>query len=205
MAQHVYGVYLRPDTRTSVAITNVTLHVERQFGLVSAGAFPPHATLAGAIPSNAGPDKVIATLDPVIAGVQRFPVHNAGIAKHNIAIAYDINTHPDGTVNQPLTSLALAINDAFTPLAESADGYLVKPFVPEQFRAHLSLASHELQVNPGISAEVEEFIRELPFEPSSGFEARYITLYRFHSTNWAGHWWTDLTWDHLHTWELPPR
>ena len=41
-----YGVFLRPDPATSVAVTQITGQLRAQYGLVSAGAFPPHVTLA---------------------------------------------------------------------------------------------------------------------------------------------------------------
>lgn len=204
MADHLYGVFLRPDTTTAHAVTEITFHVQRQFGLVSAGAFPPHATLAGSVPSNHDTEAVVAALDPVLKGHPSFTVHNAGIARRRSTVTYDVNANPDGTVNQTLTTLAIDINRALEPLAETTEGYLVKTFVPENFHAHLSLASHELQVDPRLIPEVEEFIRELPYTPSATFPARYITLYRFHSDDWAGHWWNTLTWDRLHTWTLEP-
>jgi hypothetical protein len=36
-----YGVFFTPDARTSAAVTTITGLVRAQFGLVSAGAFPP--------------------------------------------------------------------------------------------------------------------------------------------------------------------
>src|SRR4051812_12431925 len=42
-----YGVFLVPDARTSAAITDITGYLQAQFGLVSAGRFPPHVTLEG--------------------------------------------------------------------------------------------------------------------------------------------------------------
>jgi SAM-dependent methyltransferase len=41
-----YGVFLTPDARTSAAVTTISGFIRAQFGLVSAGAFPPHVTLA---------------------------------------------------------------------------------------------------------------------------------------------------------------
>ncbi|XBH21011.1 2'-5' RNA ligase family protein [Jonesiaceae bacterium BS-20] len=202
MAQHLYGVFLRPDPLTAVAVTQITGQIKAQFGLVSAGAFPPHVTLAGSIPSNDNAQTVIAALDKFITEFPAFEVHNAGIKRHNVAIVFDVNDNADNSKNVPMTELALRINELLVPLAETTEGYLVKPFDPDKFRAHLSLASHELQTKTWVSDEVKEYVEELPFEPPTSFTARHISLFEFYSDNWAGHWWEDLTWDHLHTWKL---
>lgn len=41
------GVHLRPDARTCHAVTTATAQLRARYGFVSAGAFPPHATLVG--------------------------------------------------------------------------------------------------------------------------------------------------------------
>lgn len=202
MTPHVYGVFLRPDATTAVAISNVTFHVARQFGFVSAGAFPPHATLAGSVPLLAEPDEVVALLDPALRDRAGFPVHNLGIVKHATAITYEVDRMPDGRKNDELRELAVDVNAVLQPHAVPLDAHLVGEFAPDRFRAHLSLASHELQARPDLSDEVEEFIRALPFEPSPRFEARDVALYRFFSADWSRRWWEDLTWEHVRTWRL---
>lgn len=197
----VYGVYLRPDVRTSVAVSTITFHVERQFGLVSAGAYPPHATLAGSVPMVAGDAAVVAALDPVLIGRSQFPVHNAGIVTRSV-VAYDIDRLSDGTVNEPLRQLAIDVNAALAPLAVPLDGYLVKEFSAEHFNGHLSLASHELMVWPSRRPEIDAFIRAMDVTPSTDFTAEHVSMYRFRSDDWSGHWWTSLTWEHVHTWDL---
>ena len=49
--QFRFGVFLRPDPKTCAAVTQITSQLRAQYGLVSAGAFPPHITLAGSLPS----------------------------------------------------------------------------------------------------------------------------------------------------------
>ena len=57
-----YGVFLTPDARTSAAVTAVTGFVSAQFGLVSAGVFPPHVTLAGSLPLRVDEDELVAAV-----------------------------------------------------------------------------------------------------------------------------------------------
>ena len=57
-----YGVFLTPDARTSAAITMITGFVRAQFGLASAGAFPPHVTLAGSLPLRVDEDELVAAV-----------------------------------------------------------------------------------------------------------------------------------------------
>ena len=52
-----YGVFLRPDPLTCASVTRITGQLRAQFGLVSAGAFPPHATLAGSLPLAGPPEE----------------------------------------------------------------------------------------------------------------------------------------------------
>ena len=48
--QFRFGVFLRPDPKTCAAVTHITNQLRAQYGLVSAGAFPTHITLAGSLP-----------------------------------------------------------------------------------------------------------------------------------------------------------
>ncbi|MFK3672038.1 2'-5' RNA ligase family protein [Leifsonia aquatica] len=199
---NVYGVFLRPDTITAMAVSTVTFHVRRQFGLVSAGAFPPHATLAGSVPIGHEPARVVAALDPVIATTSAFVVHNRGIVTLRSAIVYDIDQNVDGTRNGPLHRLADDVNSALQPLTSPLEAKLVTDYDPARFHAHLSLASHELALHPEIAPDVNEFIREVPVAPSAAFVGSRVALYRFWSDGWDGNWWESLRWTQEHSWRL---
>jgi hypothetical protein len=203
MTEPVYGVFLLPDPATSAAVTSITLSVERQFGFVSAGRFPPHATLAGSVPIAAPPDAIVAALDPVLTDRAGFPVHHGGIVRHGAAVTFDVDCLPDGRRNTALAVLAADVNAALAPLAHAIDARLVAPFDPDRFRAHISLASHEMNTQPELAAQVEAFIRAVPAPavPPS-FPATHVALYEFRSDDWTGHWWETLIWRHLHTWRL---
>ena len=45
-----HGVFLQPEAQTSAAVTTITTYLRAQYGIVSAGRFPPHVTLAGSLP-----------------------------------------------------------------------------------------------------------------------------------------------------------
>ena len=94
------------------------------------------------------------------------------------------------------------MNAAIAPLTAYEPGEWTQPFQPERFWAHLSLASHDLSDRHDLRDEVEEYLRAIPMEVPATFMAEWITLFRFHSGNWNGDWWHDLTWQHVRSWKL---
>lgn len=205
MTEYTWGVYLRPDPITCMAIADITELCKRQFGIVSAAAFAPHATLAGAVPSDASAKDFIQILDPVLGNESAFAVYNAGIARRPDSVYYDIDRNEDGSVNGPLHRLATVVNETIAPLTAYQPGEWSQPFVPEKFWAHFSLASHDLRDRADLRDEVEAFIRALPIAYSQTFTAEYVTLFRFHSANWFGDWWQGLSWEHVKSWRLTQR
>lgn len=197
-----YGVYLRPDPLTCRAVVDLTDLLKKQFGIVSAAAFPPHATLAGAVPSDADEAHLIEALDPILRSTPPIPVHNSGIARHNVAVTFDVDRTISGAKNHAIKELAVAVNGALEPLRGHGEGFRMKPFDEDGFRAHLSLASHDLEELPHLRREVEAFLRALPHTAPSDFVADTVTLFRFHSSDWTGEWWKDLRWWHLRSWTL---
>ena len=99
--------------------------------------------------------------------------------------------------------LARAVDKAIEPLASPAPNPAEHRFDPATFQAHISLASHDLYVRPDLRGEVEEFVRGIPVTHPESFLGDTIALYRTRSDDWAGRWWRTLTWDHIHTWQLP--
>ncbi len=203
MTDYTWGVYLRPDPITCKAIADLTDLAKRQFGIVSAAAFAPHATLAGAVPSNASAEEFIDVLDPLLRSTPAFPVYNAGIGKMTTTIIYDIDRTQSGEKNIDLLNIATAVNEAVAHIAAYTPGEWTQPFDPATFHAHFSLASHDLRTRPDLAIEVEEFLRAIPMEVPHTFMADTITLFRFHSADWNSEWWHDLTWQHIRSWKLP--
>lgn len=202
LTEYTWGVYLRPDPITCKAVADLTDLTKRQFGIVSAAAFMPHATLVGAIPSTAEADDWIAALDPALTNRASFPVYNAGVTRAPDLVFFDIDKQENGGKNQDLLNLATDVSEAIRPVTAYQEGEWMTPFNPSTFHAHLSLASHDLKKRVDLRDEVEEYIRAIPVEFPSTFEAEYVSLYRFHSADWNAEWWRDLTWQHIKSWKF---
>lgn len=200
-----YGVYLRPDARTCRAVTVVTDQLRAQYGLVSAGAFPPHATLVGSQPFGRDVTEVVQALTTLLADRPAFDVHNAGVRGQGIGYVYDVAERPDGTLNQDFVQLAADVDAAVDPFRRTMDSPPSNDFLPEKWRAHLSLASHDLYGRPDLRDEVGAFIRDLDIDVPSGFRGDTVVLYRTASPDWSGRWWHTMTWEHVHTWTLTGR
>ena len=197
-----YGIYLRPDAKTCRAVTVITDQLRAQYGLLSAGAFPPHATLVGSQPFGFNENEVIAAVTALLAEREAFEVHNAGIRSPGMGYVYDVSQNADGTVNDALVSLARDIEATVERFRRPMNNPLPNDFVPELFRGHLSLASHDLYERPDLRDEVGEFIAELEVPVPTSFAGRTVVMYRTASPDWSGRWWKTMTWEHVHSWEL---
>ncbi|WP_086559279.1 hypothetical protein [Streptomyces africanus] len=197
-----YGIFLRPDPATCWAVTQVTFALNRQFGLVSAGAFPPHATLIGNLCTQATETELITVLDSVFENVTPFPVYNHGITRTGTgSYEYNVNLDASGNrPNEPLGRVADAVAKAVVPLSVPVDDFLVTPVADYRFAGHLALASHELAVDNRLSNEVGDFLAGLPLHAPESFAARWYSLFEFQA-DWSSHWWQNMSWRHLHSWE----
>ncbi|MFF5966462.1 2'-5' RNA ligase family protein [Streptomyces collinus] len=199
-----YGVYLRPDPATCAAVTAVTSQLRAQYGIVSAGAFPPHATLAGSRHITAPVQEIVAAVTRALAGARAFTVHNAGVRRQGVGLVYDVHHLADGiTPNPDFADLAALVDKAVAPLESAAPNPAANPFDEDTFRAHLSLVSHDMYVRPDLSEEVREYVDGLPVTFPQTFRGDRVSLYRTRSDDWTGRWWQTLTWEHVHTWRLP--
>jgi hypothetical protein len=197
-----YGIFLRPDAATCWTVTQVTHALNKQFGLVSAGAFPPHATLIGNLATRATEAELIAALDPVFHGVRPFPVYNSGITPGTSgSYGYNINLDAAGAKpNESLGRVAAAVAEAVAPLSDRVEDFLTPPVAEYRFSAHFGLASHDLSVDQSLSAQVGDFLAELPLQPPASFVARWYSLFTFRA-DWSGQWWHNMTWRHIHSWK----
>jgi hypothetical protein len=203
MSELRYGIFLRPDPATCWNVTQVTSALNRQFGLVSAGAFPPHATIIGNLATRAAESDIISALDLVFEEVQPLPVYNAGVVRTDAGtLIYDVDLDASGTQrNELLNRVAATVKEAVLPLSVPVGDHLVTPIVDYVFAGHLGLASHELTVDGGLCDEVEDFIAGLPVvPPPASFVARWYSLIEFRA-DWVGNWWEHLTWRHRRSWE----
>ncbi len=184
-----YGVFLRPDPRTCAAVTHITGQLRAQFGLVSAGAFPPHATLAGSLPLTGPPE-----LPPAAP----FTVRNHGLAWLNGGLVYDVH-------GPEIEQLAATVDAAVRPLLDSAPGLAADLYEPGRWRAHLSLGSHDLAARPDLHHEVEAYVRGLAVEVPAEFPAEVVAVYRLEHETWTGTWWRAMEWEHVRSLRLVSR
>ena len=134
-----YGVFLRPDPLTCWVQAQVNTALVQQFGVVSAAAFPPHATLVGNLRTDVGPDALAGLLEPVLDATAAFTVSNAGIVRLGGALVYDVHGDATGRPNRPLVALAEAVRDAVLAVSLPIDDHLVTPVEDAVFHGHLSL------------------------------------------------------------------
>lgn len=197
-----YGIFLRPDPATCWTVTQVTQALNKQFGLVSSAAFPPHVTLIGNLCTQATEAELTAALDPVFDSVRPFPVYNGGIGRSKPGTyVYNVNLDESGTKpNEPLGRVAGAVAKAVAPLSVPVDDFLVTPVAEYEFAAHLGLAGHDLVVDDHLSTEVGDFLTGLPLQPPASFIARWYSFFEFRA-DWSSHWWHHMTWRHIRSWE----
>ena len=189
-----YGVFLRPDPLTCAAVTRITWQLRAQFGLVSAGAFPPHATLAGSLPLAGPPEELLRALAPVAS----FTVRNHGLAWLNGGLVYDVH-------GPEMAQLAATVDAVVRPLLEPAPGLAADLFEPDRWYAHLSLGSHDLAARPDLHDEVEDYVRGLGVEVPDEFPAEVVAVYRLEHETWTGAWWRAMEWEHVRSLRLASR
>lgn len=198
-----YGVYLRPDAATCWAVTQITDALRRQFGLVSAGTFPPHATLVGNLATKISEVQLVRCLDPVFEGIEPFAVYNSGIERtRKNTFEYNVNLDSAGCLpNEALGKVARTVLEAVLPVSSPVEDTLTVSVEDYRFAGHLGLASHELGIDDRLSDEVGEFLEELPVVAPRSFTVRYFTLFEF-VAEWDTHWWEDLRWRHIKSWDI---
>ncbi|MEZ2388570.1 hypothetical protein AB6813_03285 [bacterium RCC_150] len=185
---------------TCWVLAQLNLVLKQQFGLVSAAAFPPHATLVGNLHTDVTQDELVKRLSPVFENAPLIEIHNTGLQRVGDCFLFNVHEDGQGHANLPLTEIADAVREAVMPVSVPVNDFLVAPVEEGTFWGHLSVASHDLLINPGLADEVGKFLAELPLTPPAAFRAEVYSLYEFNS-NWDSHWWQTLTWRHLKSWE----
>lgn len=197
-----YGIFLRPDPETCWAITQITHALQQQYGFVAALAFAPHATLIGNLNVDLTEEELVAVLDPVFADVAPIPIYNTGVQRtHKGTFEYNIDLDAAADKpNAPLRQIAADVKAAVLPLHLTHEDYLAPNVQDYTFAGHMGLASFELHIDNRLSDEVGEFIAGLPITAPASFVARWYTLFQFRA-DWSGHWWNDMPWRHVKSWE----
>jgi 2'-5' RNA ligase superfamily protein len=203
--QFRFGVFLRPDPKTCAAVTQITGQLRAQYGLISAGAFPPHVTLAGSLPVVVPLAELIQLIGFVLRRTPAFTVQNLGIRRlGDSALAYDVSTL-DGAPNRTFSDLAGAVDSVVRPLLGPSGSLPPDLYEPDRWMPHISLVSHELRIRADLRDEVEDYVNGLGVMPPASFTADTVTLYRFAHNTWTGSWWRDIRWEHVRSWRLSKR
>lgn len=196
-----FGFYLRPSYEMSRAQAELHDLFKRQFGLITAGAFMPHATVKGFFRSDATIAEMKAALDPVMAGRPPFTVVNNGpIAFGRSSIVLNVQQDEFGETNHALQSLHEDAFAALQPLVHSECRFTPVEGSGSMFFAHLTLV--QSLPREDFYDEVFAFARDAePIGPRR-FMAKYFHLYAFRSEDWEGNWGATLSWEMLHSWKL---
>ena len=158
--QFRFGVFLRPDPKTCAAVTQITGQLRAQYGLISAGAFPPHVTLAGSLPVVVPLAELIQLIGFVLRRTRSLPVQNLGIRRlADAAIAYDVSVL-DGAPNKSLNDLAGAVDSVVRPLVGPSGELAPDLYEPDRWMPHISLVSHEMRVRADLREEMQATMEE---------------------------------------------
>lgn len=199
-----YGFYLRPDLKTSIAISQMHRVLRAQYGLIAGGLFMPHATIKGFYKSEATPQEMIARLDKTLVGFKPFLVYNGGpILMGPRGVVTSWRDLPNGERNPGLDDIQDRAFEALLPLIPADCKFTaVDPRGkdgPKPFHAHITLAMADIE--PHMREEVLGFVKEGGMIGSGQFLANTYHLFRF-KADWQGAWWHTLTWELLHSWQF---
>lgn len=199
-----YALYLRPPFTMCSAVYQIHRLLERQYGLLAASRFMPHATIKGFFRTETHPDALREMLDDVFEERAGFSVYNNGImAPNNDAVVLNLHHTPTGTRNEAIQRLHEDVVRTIEPVLHARYDSGIRKLPVDAYLAHISLASRDLPA--GLVDEVFQFIHQAgPIGPPS-FRAEVFHLFAFKSSNWDGAWWESLRWRLLHSWTLPAR
>jgi len=195
-----FGFYLRPSFAMSRAQAELHALMKRQFGLITAGAFMPHATIKGFFRSDAAIADMKAALDPVLANRPSFTVVNNGPVAWKTSVVLDIMHDEQGAKNPELQKLHEDAIAVLLPLVHPECPNTPNERMGDDFYAHLTLVQGAPRED--LFPEIHEFLQDAePIGPRR-FTAEYVHLYAFRSDEWDGDWGQTLTWELLHSWKL---
>jgi hypothetical protein len=173
-----------PDDVRHGVFLKITTYLRAQFGVVSAGRFPPHVTLAGSLPLAVGETELVSRVREVAGRCGPIQLANAGPRQlWGAVLAFDVHEDGRGHLNSGLLDLAVHVNDA------------VRPLLRPEWHGHMSLASHELLGRPDLLEEIDDFVQQLDEPYPARFEASRLGIFRFHHRDWTSDWWTDFWWE----------
>ena len=188
-------MFLRPDPLTCAAVTRITGQLRAQFGLVSAGAFPPHATLAGSLPLAGPPEELLRALAPVAP----FTVRNHGLAWLNGGLVYDVH---GAEMAQLAATVDAAVRPQLAPRARAGGGPVrTRPLA----RAPVARLPRPRGAAGPARTRSRSYVRGLAVEVPAEFPAEVIAVYRLEHETWTGAWWRAMEWEHVRSLRLASR
>jgi len=194
-----YAVYLIPPYPVSRQVAEIHRLLEKQFGLKAAGRFQVHATLKGFFKKTPGPlEPITARLDDVFANQNPLLVAAEDLRRDEIGFGLNLSLL-NGATNQPLFDFRERIVDAVRPfIAPDCDFVAADLGVP--FRAHITLAFRDIPAP--YYDQIVDWVQDALPGPQP-FLASTFHFLEFHSSQWEGAWWEDLSWRLLKSWRLP--
>ena len=193
-----YAVYLIPPYPVSRKVSEIHYLLEKQFGLKAGGRFQVHATIKGFFKKTPGPlDPIIKRLDAVFVDQRPLLVSAEGLRRDEIGFGIDLS-QLNGQLNQPLLDFRERVVDAVRPFI-APDCDFVDSDLGPPFRAHLTLAFRDIP--PDAYDQIVAWTMDA--QPFFGpFIASDFHFLEFHSNQWEGAWWEDLTWRLIKAWRL---
>ena len=191
-----YGLFLRPPAVLARLQAELHTLLERQFGLIAAGAFPPHMTILGHVPTRDDDDDVIQAAEKALSGVGPVRFFNRGLVEYHGGIIHDIESLEDGTPNPALLELFRRARQHLDPLRVPPRQEF-KGGVTEEagFHGHISIAAHDLALRPELWDEVYEFLAQLDVDMRGEYISTTASLYAFETqSGWDGRWWETMSW-----------
>ena len=198
MSSYRYAVYLIPPYAVSRQVAEIHRLLQKQFGLKAANRFQVHATIKGFFKKTPDPiDAILLRLDACFADQAPFLVAAEGIRRDEIGFGLDLGLL-HGEINQPLNDFRERVVDAVRPfIAPDCDFAATDLGVP--FRGHITLAFRDIP--PDAYDQIVAWVEDALPGPEP-FLASTFHFLEFHSNQWEGAWWEDLTWRLIKSWRL---
>ncbi len=198
-APHRYAVYLIPPYPVSRQVAEIHHLLEKQFGLKAAGRFQVHATIKGFFKKTPEPlAPLIARLDALFAREKALTVAAEGLRRDEIGFGLDLSLL-NGAINQPLFDFRQRMVEAVRPFI-APDCDFVEADLGVPFHAHITLAFRDIP--PAAYDQIVAWVQDALPGPEP-FTAATFHFLEFHSSQWEGPWWEDLTWRLIKSWRLP--
>lgn len=202
-----YGIFMRPAPELGEVALRAMDIAHRQFGFRAAISYPPHTTLVGSIALAVPEQSLVDVLDKQLSSRAAVPMWNKGLgSQFGDSIGYNVNEDGAGGANLPLHELVVGLFQAVAPLRTHpvTDRGIGKRQRDDgrSFEGHLTVVGHDGVDNLELTWECLEYLQALRLNGPATDPGNTISLYRFHSEDWAGRYWETMQWSVLKSWKL---